>query len=504
MVRIVRGRGSARRPRPRLLDSVVPSLVAAVVLLSACSGGSDRSPTGSAPEVPVTNAGDATLDWADCVGGECARLIVPLDHDEPDGRTLELALIRTSTADEDRRIGSLLLNPGGPGGSGVAMARYLRLPAEVTDRFDIVGFDPRGVGGSSPLDCHDGLEAMYDADPTMEDDADRRHFLEVSRRFVDLCEERHGDVLDHMGTVEVARDLDLIREALGDEQLNYLGFSYGTAIGQQYARLFPTRVRAMILDGVVDPAQGGLEGAFAQARAFEAALDRFIRRCDDRLCLGDDTEAVIDGVIASAEQRPIEAPGADRPATPGVVQLAITQGLYADWLETELTAALIDAAAGDGTALVALADDYLGRVGDDHPSGFEIYFAVSCLDSVWPRDPDDVFAAAKAAAGVAPRTGEALVNDYVRCALWPADPQPLEPIPGDVEGLAPILLVSTTGDPATPHETAVSLVEKIPGARLLTHEGDGHTVVASGDGCVDGLVGRYLIEARVPEADLLC
>lgn len=467
------------------------------------SDGSAPPSTGGPTEAPNGPAG-GELEWRDCDGPECARVPVPLDHDDPDGETIEIALLRGSRADPERRIGSLLVNPGGPGGSGTDLARYLRLPRSVTERFDIVGFDPRGVGDSTALDCHTHLQEMYDADPTPETDEERRALLEVSQRFTDECEERHGELLDHMGTVSVARDLDLVREALGEERLDYLGYSYGTVIGQQYARLFPERVRTMVLDGVVDPDIGGLDGAAFQAAGFEGALEAFITWCDSTGCAGSDTAAVVDRAIAAVEAGPVPSRRADRPATPGNLFLGIAQALYAEWMWPELGASLQELLDGNGTGIVDLADAYLRREGDDYPGGLEVYFAVSCVDSEWPDDPDDVFAFARKTAETSPRIGEALVNDYVRCAGWPADPQPIEPIPSDIEGLAPILIVSTTGDPATPHGAAIALAESIPGARLLTNRGEGHTIVGNGKTCIDDIVADYLIEERIPDDDPTC
>lgn len=478
------------------------AVVVCLLLVIGCSRTS-----APAPEVgrgPVPDAPAPSLDWRTCAGGDCATVNVPVDHADPDGEQLDIALIRTSTARADERIGTLLVNPGGPGGSGVDLARYLLLPEAVTDRFDIVGFDPRGVGASQALDCHDHLRAMYDADPTMADDADREAFLAVSQEFVDDCADRHGDLLEYMGTVEVARDLDLIRQALGDDELNFLGYSYGTVLGQQYARLFPEEVRTMVLDGLVDPSEDGLDGAVAQALAFEEALDRFITWCDERRCVGEDTGSLVDRVIDESDSDPIPSSEGARPATRGVVSLAIAQALYADWMWSDLAFALTEADAGDGTSLVELTDDYLGRIGDDYLGGLEVYFAVGCVDSPWPDDPHVVFDAAASTGERAPRIAEAIVNDYVRCSLWPAEPDPLESIPTDAVDLAPILLVSTTGDPATPHATAVALAASIPNAGLLTHRGEGHTIVGSGDPCVDGAATDYLVTGRLPESDLTC
>lgn len=463
---------------------------------------SDRTTTTEPGELPV-----ADLRWTPCDGSfECAELEVPVDYEDPDGATMTIALNRRPAENPAERIGAIAFNPGGPGASGKDLIRSLPLPAEIRERFDIIGFDPRGVGDSDPLRCNTHLQEIYDADPTMEDRADEEHFVDVSQEFVDECEEKYGDLLPHLGTANVARDLDRIRAALGDDQLNYVGFSYGTSIGQQYARLFPERVRTMVLDGVVDQTVDGIEAAVGQSVGFETALANYAAACDRDGCFDDPTRTVVDRVFAAAETAPIPAAGADRPATPGVVNLGIGQALYSEFLWDQLTDALRRAdEERDGTGLVELADDYLQRRSDgtyDH--AFEIYFAVSCLDSPWPDDVDDVFAAAKDAVAASPNFGEAIVNDYARCALWPTPPQPLEPVPSDQDGLAPILVISTTGDPATPYVNGVRVAEQLPGGRLITYEGEGHTIAFQGDDCVDDAVTDYLLTAEVPPEDLTC
>ncbi|MBX3286598.1 MAG: alpha/beta fold hydrolase, partial [Actinobacteria bacterium] len=237
-----------------------------------------RSPGGSGTTTPghETEPAVEPLRWEPCDRFQCAELVVPVDHDEPDGPTLTLSMLRRPASKPDQREGAILVNPGGPGGSAIDLAKALPLPSRLTDRFDVIGVDPRGVGRSSPLDCRTHLQAMYDADPTMEDDADRAAYLDISQQFVDECEQRYADLLPHLGTVDVAKDMDLVRRALGDEQITWLGYSYGTSIGQQYARLFPTHVRAMVIDGVVDTTQTGLEAARDQAAGFDGALDAFV------------------------------------------------------------------------------------------------------------------------------------------------------------------------------------------------------------------------------------
>jgi pimeloyl-ACP methyl ester carboxylesterase len=503
------------------------SLGLATALLAGCSargGGSAGSTTApsDATTTPTdtdrtTTSGEATdttsasdpvepIAWSACDRSyECGEVSVPLDYAEPDGTKITIAVVRASKAADGEKIGSLFLNPGGPGASGVDFAESIPLPNELTRRFDIIGFDPRGVGRSSPIDCHSHLQAIYDANPVLDDAATKAHYLEVSKAFVDECESKAGTVLPHLGTRNVARDLDRLREAVGDDELNYLGFSYGTSIGQQYAKAFPTKVRTMVLDGVVDPSMTGLEAAEFQAKGFESALDTFIADCDKTKCVTGGTAAVIDRVQAASKKTPIPAPGTDRPATRGVVDLAIADALYSEYRWPDLGDALQQADQGNGTGLVELADEYLSRKADgSYDNGFEIYFGVSCIDSAWPKDPEKIFAAAKETAKVAPRMGEALVNDYVRCALWPVDPDPLEPVPTDVKGLAPIVLISTTGDPATPYQNGVDVAHAIPGAKLITYRGEGHTVFANGVACVDDAVTSYLVEAKAPSADLTC
>lgn len=500
----------------------VALLAFALVLPAACSttGSADRSPTTEANGPTSVDPGSSTtsstptasegpvpeLEWSPCGGRfECADLEVPVDAEDPDGETLTIALNRLPATDQDQKIGSLIFNPGGPGGSGTLIIQQLLFPAELQARFDMVGFDPRGVGDSDPLQCNSHLQEIYDADPTMEDAADEEHFLEVSQQFVDECEQKYADLLPHLGTVDVAADLDRIRIALGEEKLNFVGYSYGTSIGQQYARLYPDRVRTMILDGVVDQSVDGVTAASQQAAGFERALANYIRSCDDDGCFDEGTRAVIDRVIAAAETEPIPAPDADRPATPGVVNLGLGYALYSEFLWSDLTFALRSAADGDASRLVQLADSYLGRSGDgSYDHGFEIYFAVSCLDSRWPSEPEDVFAAAERAGAESPTFGEAIVNDYARCSIWPTPPQPLEPVPTDVEGLAPVLVISTTGDPATPYENGVKVADQLPGARLVTYEGEGHTIFLQGTRCVDDVALDYLIDAEVPAEDLTC
>lgn len=501
------------------MKRTLAALLVSATLLAACStsGGNEaaKEPTTTSSgsdttggETSTTKAPEPdarTIDWSDCGGGfECGTITVPLDYDDPEGETIDVAVTRHPADDPDQRIGTLFMNPGGPGGSAIELARSFSRAGDLGDRFDIVGFDPRGVGESSPLDCHSHLVDIYDADPTIDSDEDRTATLEASQAFVDECEEKYADILPFLGTSDVARDMDEIRKAMGEEQINYLGYSYGTSLGQEYARLFPTKVRSMVIDGVVDHEPDGITTAETQAAGFETALAAYIDHCEEDGCGFGDQNAgdVIDEVIAAAEASPIPAPGADRPASPGMVSLALAQALYSEQLWGQLSSALRDAQEGDGSGMVGLADMYMGT--DGGGSSFEIYFGVSCLDETWPSDPEEVIDASIEAERAVPRFGGPIVLDYIRCAMWPAEAKPLAPVPADTEGLPPIVVVSTTNDPATPYENGVAVAKQIPGGVLVTNEGEGHTIVGQGKPCIDDMARDYFVDLTVPDDGLTC
>lgn len=482
-----------------------------LVVVAACVQEADDNPlateqtttTAEPDDGPTTTEGPEgftpdPIEWAGCSFGECATLEVPLDYDDLDAGTTQIFVAREPARGE--RLGALFVNPGGPGAGGAEFASTLSflLPDEITERFDLVGVDPRGTGQSTPIDCGVPPAELYAVDASLEDEADRAALLDISDRYVDDCAARFGNVLQHVGTRDVARDMDSVRAAMGDDQLSYLGFSYGTAIGQVYADLFPDRVRSMVLDGVLELGPTGLELAAEQAAGFETALARWVEDCRAAGCqTGNDPLGAVERVLALSEQPGgIPAPSADRPAGPGEANLGISLALYSQSLWERLDAALADALDGDGSGLVALADRYIG-IGD-----FEIYFAVNCLDFEWPDEPQEFFDFAEQTAQSAPHFGEALVNDYVRCAGWPVEREPLEAV--TAPGTAPIVVVSTTGDPATPYEAGVTVAERLESGVLVTNEGDGHTVVADGKPCIDELITAYLVDGTVPADGTTC
>ena len=259
-------------------------LAVCVLALAACSGGSSRATRATTSSTgAATNQGVAApkLDWKRCADGECATLAVPFDAAQPSGKQIKLALARVPAKKPDERIGSLLINPGGPGAPGTDFANPVaaQLPASITDHFDIVGWDPRGTGSSSPVDCGKKLDYLFNADTAPDDAAERAELEHASERFASECQARSGALLSHIASADTVQDMDRIRAALGDKKLTYAGFSYGTYLGALYAARYPENVRALLLDGAIDPAVPVDEVAIQQAKGFEASLDAFLEDC---------------------------------------------------------------------------------------------------------------------------------------------------------------------------------------------------------------------------------
>lgn len=492
---------------PPLRTLLAPVAVLALVI-TACGGDDGGRAAATSTTTATTEVDTGTneftpdpISWASCGPKlECAEVVVPLDYADPSGDTFRVAVARVPATGE--RIGALFVNPGGPGASGATFAEQLALllPKAIRERFDIVGVDPRGVGGSTPIKCGMSEEALYAPDPTIDSPADRTELLAVSAAYTAECATSLGKLLPHLGTRDVARDMDSVRAAMGDETLSYLGASYGTSIGQQYAELFPTHVRSMVLDAVVDLGPTGLEQARDQAKGFEQALARYVADCrsDPTCATSADPLGAIDRMLAKAEQPGgVPAPNASRPLGPSEANLGLGQALYSPLLWGQLDQAVHDAVGGDGSGMVTLADEYLGI------SGFDVYFAVNCLDYAWPTgDPGAVLDAGTAANAVAPHFGEAIVNDYVRCATWPVPPEPLTPV--SAPGTPPIVVISTTGDPATPYEAGVNVAHRLESGVLVTHDGDGHGSIASFNGCIDGILRDYFVDQTVPAEGTVC
>ncbi len=471
---------------------------------AACSGdGSDELIPDAAPSTaePTTTSTvpefvPAPITWRPCEDGlECAEVTVPVDYGQPAGPTLVVSVQRAPASGP--RTGALFVNPGGPGGGTADFVAHLEenLPGTVTEQFDLVGVDWRGTA-TSDFGCGVTIPELYAADHTIEDEADTAALVDVSRRYAEGCAAGAGDLLAHIGTRDAARDVDVVRAAMGDEQISFLGISYGSLLGQVYAQQFPSRVRAMVIDGIAEPGVSGVDAATAQAVGFESVFGAFTAACDaEPNCpLAGDTRGAVERLIAQVESAPLPVEGGQ--VGPGELPLALSVNLYGEGGWPDLSYAIDAGLDGDGSLLGQLADDYMSIV------DFDIYFAVFCLDQDWPEDPNELLAAGKTAAASAPHFGEALVNDYVRCSVWPVEEQPLPAI--TAPGTPPILVVSTTNDPATPHDAAVRVADRLESAVLLTVEGDRHGATSGGLTCVDEHVAHYLVNVIPPPEGTVC
>ncbi len=499
-----------RRRSAASIRALALSGVLAVGLVAGCVDRTGDTGTASATSPPrATTAPDAEpvpgdgwqpapLDWRTCGlprDGRCATLEVPLDWDRPDGPTIELAIGRIPA--EGDAIGPLLLNPGGPGASGLDFLAADPVSPELAEDFDLVAWDPRGVGGSEDLRCGDSVPALLGLDPDP-DDPDEQAALDAAAAAVSAeCAASDGELLAHLRTRDVARDVDAVRRSLGASQISYLGFSYGTHIGLQYAQQFPDRVRAMVLDGVVDPALGFEEFLIGQAEAFEAAFDTNAAACaaaGRARCGVDDLSAAYDKVARQADLEPLDADG--RTVGPSVVATAAIQTFYRPDGWQQLGPALGAALAGDGGPLWDLAAGYYS-FGD-----FTSYAAVVCTDSPPPAGAEAYRAFAEEARRRAPRFGGAAANELASCATWP-EPAPDAAASVQAVGTPTILVVGNTGDPATPYDNAVAVAAALHDAVLLTVESDGHTAYGS-DECATEAIDTYLIDLRTPPDGTVC
>jgi len=370
------------------------------------------------------------IDWSDCgVALECGSFEVPFDYDDPSRGTFVLPVTRRLADSDERRIGSLLVNPGGPGGAGLSYAEYADsiFGSTLLESFDVVAWDPRGVGGSQPaIDCVDTMDDYFALDPSPDDDAERSDLVDGAGEFARSCRERSGDILEHVGTVDAASDIDVLRRALGEETISFIGFSYGTQLGATWATLFPDTVRAAVFDAAVDPTLGYVDGLVLQAGGFERSFDAFLDWCDRQKCSfiepGSDARGAFDQLADALDANPPINDG--RPATTeGILSIGISQSLYGDYAWPRLADALDAAKAGDGAGLLDLYDAYFGGYDDGHRSNMlDAYFVITCADRRLLFEPDDILAQADRLETVAPRLGMGWIQEMLICSQWTAPP----------------------------------------------------------------------------------
>lgn len=494
--------------------------VTLVLLLGACGGDEGEEATGSPSQAeaedpdddapPTTDAkpgkrtGDPlngfvpeALSWERCGSGmECATLTVPLDWAEPNGETLDLAVVRSPATGEDP-LGAIATNPGGPGASGVEFVQGGAVFDEaLTERFDTLSWDPRGVGGSAALDCA-GEEVdsflRLDSDP---DDAREQAALDAGAQAVaDACEAAAVDRLPFVGTGSAARDLEALRRAYGGD-MAYVGFSYGTAIGLEHLKLFPGAM-PIVLDGVVDPTHTLTDLLRSQTEAFERVVEEIFASCptSGSECPDGGAAAAYDEIAAEVEIEPIDA-GGGRTLGPSDLATATILATYDPSLWSVLLDGFTAAQDGDGSALLQLADSYRSS------GAYDLYQAVSCLDSVNPSGGAEWAAFAGELEAISPQFGASIANEMLPCAFWPV---PSSPVTGPVvaEGSGPVLVIGTTGDAATPLAQAERVADDLAEGHLLVYEGEGHTAYFAST-CVQDLVAAFLLDGDVPDAGTRC
>jgi pimeloyl-ACP methyl ester carboxylesterase len=506
---------------------VVVVLVAGAGVVLAQRGHDSASGGGAGPTpVPLSTGAPATqppqpglarfygqkLAWSDCHGGDrCAQLTVPLDYAQPGGRTIRLALLMVPASGQ--RIGALVVNPGGPGEPGTSFAALgaAQFGEPLLQHYDIVGFDPRGTGQSSPVDClsDQALDSYLGEDPEPSTPAEVAAYVKAQRAFAVGCSRLSGALAGHVSTVESARDMDILRAALGESTLSYLGSSYGTKLGATYAQLFPHRVGRFVLDGAVDPTLGTLASSVQQAGGFQRALDSYAANCiasSGGCFLGHtvpEVEQSISRLLDQIAATPL--PAGNRELTAGNAFYGIAVTLYSRSYWVLLSNALRMAQSGDGSGLMALADAYAARNPDGtfQNNSMEAFLDISCLDDPYGVPASKVPSYFPAFEKASPVFGKVFAWSLTSCNGFRPRAEQKPPVI-HAQGAAPIVVIGTTRDPATPYPWAVHLAHVLDSGVLVTRDGDGHTGYHTGNACIDNVVHDYLVGGVVPPNGTRC
>jgi pimeloyl-ACP methyl ester carboxylesterase len=518
-------------PPRRRLRAALP------VVLALALGGCALGDTGDEPEampspslspsrVPTSTESPGTtggtrleryyaqeVTWKSCRRtARCTTVEVPLDYADPGGQSITLSVLKLPAGDRDQRVGSLVVNPGGPGGSGVEYAANAatHFGSELRQAYDIVGFDPRGVGESTPVQCLSDaeLDEFVAADPDPDTPAEVAAGNAMIAELGQGCVEESGELAAHVSTTEAARDIDILREVLGDRRLSYFGASYGTFLGATYAELFPDRVGRMVIDGAIDPSLSNVEMSLVQARGFEVALRAYVGACVDRggCFLGDTVDAGTQRIRAfldEVERAPLPT-SQGRDLAVGNAVLGIWAPLYNDAYWSLLDNALRTAFDGDGSSLLMLSDAYTSRGPEGYvDNSLEALYAVNCLDHDDALPSSEVPELVPRFEEASPTFGRIFAYGLTSCAQWPVQ-STRDPGPLTAQGAEPIVVIGTTRDPATPLEWAEALADQLDSGVLITRDGDGHLGYNAGNACVDQAVERYLVSGAVPDDGLRC
>lgn len=482
------------------------SLVAVSLLLGACSGSTaaDSDPT----ETPATGG---TIDWVACDDSEetrCADFEVPFDYDNPDTGTFTLKLTMHPAREQAERVGSMLVNPGGPGFGGAYLAESVDayFGADIIDAFDIIGFDPRGTGDSEPaVDCVDDYDPYFTYDPSPDTPAEKQAVVDASKNFVAECVKNNEAILQYISTNNTARDMDRIRAALGEEKITYFGFSYGSELGAAWATMFPTTVRAAVLDGAADPDSGYVQGGLDQAKGFETELSKFLAQCSSDPNCGfhnnGNAEKAFDDLMVSLDKNPLVVKSGRAPVNEGVALTGVARAMYTSSLWFDLEIALNDAQDGDGFGLLKLYDDYYQRQYDGtYGNELEAFNAIMCLDDPGPKSVEDVDSYVPDFKKVAPRLWSTFASGYV-CAFWPTETDKRVKI--TAVGAGPIVVIGTTGDAATPLQSSRNMAAALEDGRLIVVDDNRHTGYGANQ-CVVDLVDDFLVTAEINWTEESC
>jgi pimeloyl-ACP methyl ester carboxylesterase len=490
------------------------ALAVAAFVAAACTGTPNSkaapSPRGSSPYY------SQRVSWHDCGGGfQCGTIHAPLDYAHPDGPKVTLSVIRLPA--EGQRKGSLLINPGGPGGSGVDFVREAarQFGADLRKNYDLVGFDPRGVNQSKPtVRCLSSkeLDRFFATDTSPDTSAELNDLVKISKEWADDCKTRIPAVLPYVGTINAAKDMDVLRAAVGDRGLTYYGASYGTYLGAYYAELFPKHVRAMVLDGAVDPKLSADAVNIEQAKGFDTAVQAFAADCvkaaDCPLGTGSTKSALtrLARLFAQTDRHPLKnSLGDGRIVDESLVELGVAAALYNKQTWPILRLALKSAIEqDDGTTLLRLGDLLVERNKDgSYSNQSEANMAVNCVDKPYARTLGPWQDEAARAKKAAPLFGPFVVWGTLPCAYWPVQATE-QPRALHADGSKPIVVVGTTRDPATPYKWAQSLAAQLKSGVLLSLDGDGHTAYLQGNPCITSAVDHYLVAGTPPKKNTMC
>ena len=498
-------------------------LLGSLLCLVAACGGTSSSTDTSTPQSPDSTlqqsgapipATGGKISWKSCDSGDetsklsCATFKVPFDYADPSIGEFSLKVVRRSANKPGQRIGSLLVNPGGPGFGGSYLPENATsyFSGALLDRFDIIGWDPRGTGESTPfVDCVDNYDEYFAVDPTPETDEEKASLIAASKKFSEECGKKSGKILPYISTNNTVRDMDRLRAALGETKISYFGFSYGSELGATWATMFPSTVRAAVLDGAADPDADYMEGGLQQAAGFERELTRFLARCSKtKTCPfynGGKAEEAFDDLMASLDKTPLLVRKNRAKVNQAVALTAVSQAMYSSSMWDQLENALASAQKGDGSGLLSLYDQYYQRTGDgEYGNELEAFNAIYCLDDPGPLTVEETESFIPQFKKAAPRLWPGFAGGY-GCVFWPAKADRRIEITGNNAG--PIVVVGTTGDAATPLESSRKMAEKLEDGRFIVVTADRHTGYGEND-CVTSAVDSYLITAKVSFREKAC